>query len=175
MPLEIGIRLEQNCAVPGEVGFLDRGIERDELGARRHIVAALEVILLDDARDLRRHVDALDGHQRADRLHPVDPLLGAGALGGDRGCGRRHLSHELFDHRRLEHEVEIADTPEKQGDENAGNEKAFDHCCLLFWCRVFRRTHPPTQTLAIGEGKIAPAKSGREEGDSSLFELCLRA
>ncbi len=127
LPLEIELGLEQRGLGAGEIGFLDRGVELDELGALLHVLAAIEEILHDDAAELRRHVHALDGDQRADRMHPVDPGLGLGRLGRDRGRRRRHLADEVVDHRRLEDEVEIGDAPEKQGDEDGGNEKALDH------------------------------------------------
>ncbi len=127
LPLEVGVGLEQDCAVPGEIGFLDRGVERDELGALGDVVAALEEIIHDNAADLGRHVDALDGDQRADRPHPVDPGRGRRLRGGDGRRRWRHLGHELGDHLRLEHEIEIADAAEEQGDKDGGNDKALDH------------------------------------------------
>ena len=72
---KIGIGLDQHRSIAHKVRLFNRGVELDELRALLHVVAAVEEILLDDASDLRRHVDALDGDQRADRLHPVDPAL----------------------------------------------------------------------------------------------------
>ena len=118
---------EQRRLVVGKVRLLDQGVELNELGALLHVVAALEEIGRDLAAQLRGHVDALDGEQRADRMHPVGPALGLRLLGRD-GCRRRrHLTDELGNHFRLEHEVEIADPAEEHGDDDGGNDEAFDH------------------------------------------------
>ena len=101
------------------------------------VVAAVEEIVGDHAAQLRRHVHAFDGDQRADGMHPVGPAFGPGLLGRHRRRRRHHLPHELADHLRLEHEIEIADPAQEQGDDDGGDEKALNHgaCCLQPSCQ----------------------------------------
>ena len=123
--VEIG--LFQRRLVVGKVRLLDRGVELNELGALLHVVAAVEEIGRHLAAELRGHLNAFDGEQRADRMHPVGPALGHRFLGRHRCGWRHHLADELGDHLRLEHEVEIADPAEEHGDDDAGNDEALDH------------------------------------------------
>ena len=89
LTFEGDIGLAQDGLRAGEIGLLDRYVELDELGADRHILAALESEPGDDAGDLRGDLDALRGDERADGRQPLDPFLGFRGLGRDRGYRRR--------------------------------------------------------------------------------------
>ena len=135
LPVVFEIRHFQNRLIDFQLGLLHRGIELDELRALLDVLAAVEEIVDDHAAHFRRHVDALDGEHRADRMHLIGPSRGLGLLGRDRRRRRHHLRHELADEFRLHHELEIADAPEEQGDNDGGNDKTFDHGARSGWAR----------------------------------------
>ena len=140
LALVIEIGLVERRLVVGEIGLLDRGVELDELLALLDVLTAVEVIVGDHAAELRRDVDAFDGDQRADGAQPVDPVFRLGDLGGHRRRRRHHLRHEVGDHLRLEHEVEIANPAQKQADDDCGDDKALNHVAVA--CSPRARVNP---------------------------------